>query len=107
MFRVFHLEKKSLFIKIWAHISISFRSIFLIQVYIIYVSRPGLNTRIDFTEVRKQLWKMTFFGLKYGQDLTGRAPPPPHVAKSTLLLCPPSPVLSPHPKGAYHRRWIL
>ena len=38
---------------------------------------PGLKTGMDFTgQVWKQVWKMTLFGLKKGQDLENRAAQP-------------------------------
>ena len=54
----------------------------------ISAQRPGLKTGMDFRDlVWKRVWKMTFFGLKSGQDLKNRAahphqdflgvPPPP------------------------------
>ena len=44
---------------------------------IISAWRPGLKTGMDYRGlVRKRVWKITFFGLKSGQDLENRAAHP-------------------------------
>ena len=44
---------------------------------IISALRPGLKTSMDFRcQVWKRVWKMTFFGLKQGQDLENQAAQP-------------------------------
>ena len=89
-FRVFHLAKKK---SVHNNLGTYFHR-FLINFldtciyHLCQYARSEYENR--FYWVPKWLWKMTFFGLKYGQDLTGRPrPPPPHEVRSTLLLCPP------------------
>ena len=76
-FRVFHLQKKVCSWK-FRHIFPSVSDQFSWYMYISSMSVGqvwiGENR---FYWVPKWLWKMTFFGLKYGQDLTGRPRPPP------------------------------
>ena len=53
----------------------------------------GLKTGMGFRVllVRKRVWKITFFGLKSGQDLKNRAAPPPPPPKKNSQEYPPPP----------------
>ena len=67
---------------------------------LISAQRSGLKTGMNFRGlVWQQVWKIKFFGLKYGQDLKNRPAPPPQefpgetppppLAKDLICYSPP------------------